>query len=567
MKTKLIVPLILILALLTATLVACGEGASGPYTVKYVVDGAVEKSATIEKKADIGGFYTPEKEGYSFDGWFLDKDFSNQLTEKSSLQSTVIVYAKLTKKSFKVEFVAGGNVVDTQTILYGESATAPTPPTIKSQVFEKWDTDFTNVKSNLTVTAIYTPAAGNEATFILNGQTIYSCNFGAGDKTSTAVAEATKRLDVPNGFEFVKWASLLDKDVPAEFPDRDVTYKAVLKIADMGAIVKASFENNAVDYSKNNLTFTADHTEYEGIKYGYIWYLDGVNIGDTKVVETSTPSVGDHKIKVIISASSDYAESISEIQNYNFVVNTATLSSMVVNEATFEYDGNPHCVSVETLSGDIVEYRTENGQWSSTLNIVNAGEYDVYVRITRENYHPYETPTPVKLTITKRTVKGTITPETISYGDYLPSTYKVNYTGFVAGDNQSVFSGNIEFSVNTQNSLNIGTYTVKGNTNGYTADNYILDLEDGVLTITKRVLIVSADSKTITLGDPLPTLTITYTGFALGEDVSNLDKVPSATCGYTPSGVAGKYAITVSGGESDHYHFVYREGTLTVNKQ
>ena len=339
--------------------------------------------------------------------------------------------------------------------------------------------------------------------------------------------------------------------MPAEFPDRDVTYKAVLKIADMDVAVKASFENNAVDYSKNNLTFTADHTEYEGIKYGYIWYLDGVNIGDTKVVETSTPSVGDHKIKVIITASSDYAESISEVQNYNFVVNTANLSSMVVKEATFEYDGNPHCVSVETLSGDIVEYRTENGQWSSTLNIVNAGEYDVYVRITRENYHPYETPTPVKLTITKRTVKGTITPETISYGDYLPS----------------VFSGNIVFSVNTQNSLNIGTYTVKGNTNGYTADNYILDLEDGVLTITKRVLIVSADSKTITLGDPLPTLTITYTGFALGEDVSNLDKVPSATCGYTPSGVAGKYAITVSGGESDHYHFVYREGTLTVNKQ
>ena len=77
---------------------------------------------------------------------------------------------------------------------------------------------------------------------------------------------------------------------------------------------------------------------------------------------------------------------------------------------------------------------------------------------------------------------------------------------------------------------------------------------------------VVADSKSINFGDPLPTLTITYEGFAPGEGVDNLDKAPVAVCGYAQGGTAGKYEIAVSGGESEHYHFVYEKGTLTVAK-
>ena len=63
---------------------------------------------------------------------------------------------------YTVKFVDwNGAVLKTEVVEEGASATAPANPTRPSDAdyeytFEKWDTDFTNVTSNLTVTAVYT---------------------------------------------------------------------------------------------------------------------------------------------------------------------------------------------------------------------------------------------------------------------------------------------------------------------------------------------------------------------------------------------------------------------------
>ena len=55
---------------------------------------------------------------------------------------------------FTVTFVDGlGNTLDTQTVESGKAATAPADPTRKGYTFDGWDTDFSNVTSDLTVTA------------------------------------------------------------------------------------------------------------------------------------------------------------------------------------------------------------------------------------------------------------------------------------------------------------------------------------------------------------------------------------------------------------------------------
>ena len=64
--------------------------------------------------------------------------------------------------TFTVTFKnADGTVLDVQEVPQGGSATAPTQPTMnstadKSYTFKEWSADFSNVQSNLTITAVYT---------------------------------------------------------------------------------------------------------------------------------------------------------------------------------------------------------------------------------------------------------------------------------------------------------------------------------------------------------------------------------------------------------------------------
>ncbi len=85
-------------------------------------------------------------------------------------------------------------------------------------------------------------------------------------------------------------------------------------------------------------------------------------------------------------------------------------------------------------------------------------------------------------------------------------------------------------------------------------------------TVSKAVLTVTAENKICCQGEVLPELTLTYKGFAMGEDETSLDVLPGIVCGAADASCAGTYEITVSGGESEHYDFVYRPGTLTITE-
>ena len=58
--------------------------------------------------------------------------------------------------TFEVVFVAGdGEILKTETVKLGQSATAPEVPARNGYVFAGWDTDFSRVDCPLTVTAQY----------------------------------------------------------------------------------------------------------------------------------------------------------------------------------------------------------------------------------------------------------------------------------------------------------------------------------------------------------------------------------------------------------------------------
>ncbi|MEN6419784.1 MAG: InlB B-repeat-containing protein [Clostridiaceae bacterium] len=72
--------------------------------------------------------------------------------------------------SFTVEFRDWNNdLIEAVSVPQGGNATAPTHPTRDGYVANGWDTEFTNVQSNLTVTALYTEVVVNIYIYIGNG--------------------------------------------------------------------------------------------------------------------------------------------------------------------------------------------------------------------------------------------------------------------------------------------------------------------------------------------------------------------------------------------------------------
>jgi gliding motility-associated-like protein len=96
-------------------------------------------------------------------------------------------------------------------------------------------------------------------------------------------------------------------------------------------------------------------------------------------------------------------------------------------------------------------------------------------------------------------------------------------------------------------------------------NNYNFVYSPGVLTITKATLTAAADNKSRLLATANPTLTISYSGFANSDAVTDIDIVPIASTTATISSPAGDYPITVSGGSDNNYLFNYVSGNLTVS--
>jgi large repetitive protein len=67
-------------------------------------------------------------------------------------------------------------------------------------------------------------------------------------------------------------------------------------------------------------------------------------------------------------------------------------------------------------------------------------------------------------------------------------------------------------------------------------------------------------------GDAAPAVGLTYGGFVLGEDATNLTTEPTCSAAYTAGDVPGAYTTSCSGGVSDNYAFNYIPGSFSVGK-
>ena len=96
--------------------------------------------------------------------------------------------------------------------------------------------------------------------------------------------------------------------------------------------------------------------------------------------------------------------------------------------------------------------------------------------------------------------------------------------------------------------------------------NYNDTYTNGVLTITKAPLSVTAKSYSMKQGEALPMFEAEYSGFKNEETSSVLTKQPSITCEATSASMPGEYEIVVSGAEAQNYNISYTNGKLVVTE-
>jgi len=129
----------------------------------------------------------------------------------------------------------------------------------------------------------------------------------------------------------------------------------------------------------------------------------------------------------------------------------------------------------------------------------------------------------------------------------------------------AIISGPATLSGNVLSITGAGDITIEATQAG-DEDYLAADPAQVTFTVNKATLTVTADDKTISYLDEIPSFTFTYNGFVNEESASVLTTEPAASTSATGSSDAGSYAIVMSGGSADNYSITLVDGTFTIAK-
>lgn len=166
-----------------------------------------------------------------------------------------------------------------------------------------------------------------------------------------------------------------------------------------------------------------------------------------------------------------------------------------------------------------------------------------------------------QMQITPATLEVTAHQQSKVYGDADPSlSYSVN--GLRNGDEDSAVLNGGKLAREAGENVRSQGYGIHQGDLALASSNYTLVFKDGNLQITPAELVVSADSKSKTIGQADPALTYEVSGLKNGDSAD----VAKGSLSRAPGENVGNYAI----GEDTRFHaganytVVFRDGTLTI---
>ncbi|WP_417657826.1 InlB B-repeat-containing protein, partial [Pseudidiomarina aestuarii] len=240
----------------TADITVTAQYAVIQYTVRFLDwDGAVLKSETVNWGGAATAPGSPSRTGYTFTGW--------NPSDYSSITENTDITAQYSINQYTVTFEDfDGSALGTDTVDYNTAATAPTDPTRTGYTFTGWDTSFTNVTGDITVTAEYTINTYT-VTFNLNGGT----RTGGGELTQTVnhgSAATAPIFDEPTGETFTGWSTTFDNvtsdlTVNALYDDVTLTVRFLdhdAEVLKTESVVYGSGATAPTDPTRTGYTFT-----------------------------------------------------------------------------------------------------------------------------------------------------------------------------------------------------------------------------------------------------------------------------------------------------------------------
>jgi gliding motility-associated-like protein len=328
--------------------------------------------------------------------------------------------------------------------------------------------------------------------------------------------------------------------------------------------------------NKATLSVIADSKEkvYGSANPALTFHYDGFVPGEDESVLDIKPQAA-----TSITVSSDaglHAEAITVAggtdNNYQFIyapadfnITKAVLTATADNKIKVYGETNPGLTF--TYSGFV------NGDDSNDIDVAPSimtdavtasptGVYPVILALGNDNNYVINR-TDGSLTVTKAALTATADNKSKTYSEANPEL-TVSYTGFVNGDDASSLDVAPVPSTGATVSSGAGSYPVtlsSGSDNNYEITNI-----EGTLTINRAVLKVTADDKSKVYGQPNPELTLSYSGFVNGDDLSVIDSKPSVFTSAGPASDAGSYGITADGGSDNNYSFTYQNGSFVIVK-
>jgi gliding motility-associated-like protein len=321
--------------------------------------------------------------------------------------------------------------------------------------------------------------------------------------------------------------------------------------------VTANDESKVYGADDPVLTYTPSGTLYYSDTYSVI---TGVNL----ITETGAlASFGTHTITASGGSADNY--DVNEV-NGTLTVSKAAALTITANDKSKVY-GTDDPVLDYTTTGTL--YYADSYSVISDINLNTATGASATVGMhtitvdggSVENYDIILLNG--TLTVTKAELIARADNQSKVYGETNP-LITITYEGFKYSDNINslITIPSASTTVTTTSSAGIyPIYLTEGSDETYDIRNI-----EGVLTIDKAPLKITADNKSRTYGMNNPELTISYSGFVNGEGIGNLDIKPAAYTSADQASDAGQYEITADGGVDNNYSFEYYSGILDIVK-
>ena len=175
------------------------------YTVTFDLNGGTAGAGfakTVKVTAGMTlNLTVPTRAGYTFAGWFTGNGINDgQVTSTTPIGQDMNLIAHWQINTLTVTFVGNDDrTLATRKVQYGKPAAAPDAPQVSKMKFSGWDKDFSKVKSDMTIKALYV-ADTYTVTYNTDGGTALTAQV-------YYMGDTPRQATVPSkyGYYFVGW--------------------------------------------------------------------------------------------------------------------------------------------------------------------------------------------------------------------------------------------------------------------------------------------------------------------------------------------------------------------------